>query len=213
VNFLQILFSTLVEKVKGAVEAVQDRMKYGSSGGGFSAASFSPQGIREGMNRHPVISASIVGVLVLSGVLYMLSDTLFTGGKIGGAQTRIARWYYTTDDGATFFPDDLNKISPYDKDGKKAVRAHVFSCDGGKTKFVGFLERQTAKAAPAVAAIPPSDAKQFPEAISDALRRFSEVKHAKAPEKEWSAWGTPASQKVIFVFCPDGKPATDEIYP
>ena len=66
------------------------------------------------------------------------------------AFTRSTRTRTTVDDGATYFPDDANKIPPFTKDGKEAVRARVFSCDGGKTKYVAYLERITPKAKAAI---------------------------------------------------------------
>ncbi len=54
--------------------------------------------------------------------------------------------YYSVDDGQTFFADDINLVPPFEKDGKMAVRAHVFTCDGGKTPFVAYLERYTPEA-------------------------------------------------------------------
>src|SRR5205814_8476268 len=49
--------------------------------------------------------------------------------------------FYTTDDGDTWFVDDNDKITPFDHDGRPAVLVHLFTCDGGNTKFVGYLER------------------------------------------------------------------------
>lgn len=49
--------------------------------------------------------------------------------------------FYTTDDGVTFFADNAERITPFDKDGKQAVKAYVFTSDKGKTRFVGYLER------------------------------------------------------------------------
>src|SRR5947207_15826357 len=48
--------------------------------------------------------------------------------------------YFTTDDGKTYFEDSADKVAPFDKDGKEAVRAHVFKCGQG-APFVGYLEK------------------------------------------------------------------------
>lgn len=50
------------------------------------------------------------------------------------------RAYYTIDDGKTFFEDSVH-IPPYERYGSEAVGAMVFSCDGGATRFVGYLVR------------------------------------------------------------------------
>ena len=52
----------------------------------------------------------------------------------------IHRAFYTADDGKTYFTDDAARVPPFFKDGKLAVRAQVFTCDGGKTSFVGYVE-------------------------------------------------------------------------
>jgi hypothetical protein len=49
--------------------------------------------------------------------------------------------FYTTDDGKTLFADDAAKVAPFDHDGRQAVRAYVFTCDGGTTGFVQYLEK------------------------------------------------------------------------
>src|SRR5689334_11283784 len=53
----------------------------------------------------------------------------------------VGKAWFTTDDGKTWFADDDNRLFPFDKDGKKAYRCYVWTCDGGKTKFVSHLER------------------------------------------------------------------------
>src|SRR5947207_12339964 len=52
--------------------------------------------------------------------------------------------YYSTDDGKTYFEDSADHLVPFDKDGKEAVRAHVFQCGGG-APFVGYLEKLDSK--------------------------------------------------------------------
>jgi hypothetical protein len=51
--------------------------------------------------------------------------------------------YFTTDEGKTLIALDAATKSPTVHDGKPAYRAHVFTCDGGKTQFVGYLSKST----------------------------------------------------------------------
>ncbi len=57
--------------------------------------------------------------------------------------------YFTTDDSspdaakAALFTDSADNLPPFQKDGKTAYLACVFTCDGGKTTWVGYLERFT----------------------------------------------------------------------
>ena len=61
------------------------------------------------------------------------------------APAKIPEAYFSTDDGATYFPGDGKQLPPFEHDGAMAVRAYVFRCKDGKT-FVGYLERYTDKA-------------------------------------------------------------------
>lgn len=49
--------------------------------------------------------------------------------------------FYTVDDGKTWFTDEVERIPPFQHDGKPAVRVQMFSCDGTKARFVGFLQK------------------------------------------------------------------------
>jgi hypothetical protein len=51
--------------------------------------------------------------------------------------------FYSDDDGATFFVDDVAELTPFEHEGKSAVRAYVYRCPGA-APFVGYLQRQTA---------------------------------------------------------------------
>jgi hypothetical protein len=51
-----------------------------------------------------------------------------------------AQAYYSDDDGATFFADDVQKIYPFDHNGKQAYRAYVYECPGNP-RFVSYLAR------------------------------------------------------------------------
>ena len=89
--------------------------------------------LREKINRNPkqsaIIAASLISVALLFIIWYNCS-----GGRSGPGKS-----YYTIDDGANFFEDDSKLIPPFKKDGRDAVRAHVFKCSDGKP-FVGYLE-------------------------------------------------------------------------
>jgi hypothetical protein len=47
--------------------------------------------------------------------------------------------YYTDDDGETWFVADNKAKPPFDHNGKEAVCVFLYSCDGGKTKYVSYL--------------------------------------------------------------------------
>lgn len=96
-------------------------------------------GFRESLNQKPALIASVVGVLVVA-VLFLLGKQIVGGGdpRLGSGKA-----FYSVDDGQTYFSYDSSNIAPFDYSGKTAVQAFVYSADGGKTRFVGYLQRFT----------------------------------------------------------------------
>ena len=97
-------------------------------------------GIREQLNRHKGITlgatcAGIVAALVLTAMQMRGGSAVAEGAPSG-------RFFYSNDDGKTWFIDDSTKFPPFMKDGKEAVRAYVYRTKDGK-EFVGLLERYT----------------------------------------------------------------------
>ena len=65
--------------------------------------------------------------------------------------------YFTDDDGETFFTSETKDQPPIDHNGKPAVCAFLYSCDGGTTKQVAYLFKFDPNApAPAIPAGPPN---------------------------------------------------------
>src|SRR5688500_13766950 len=84
----------------------------------------------------------MIGVLV--SVIAVAVVMAFASAKKQehNVEVRSGVWF-TTDDGKTLFTDNARKLPPFDHYGKPAYRAYVYTCDGGKTQFVAFLERYT----------------------------------------------------------------------
>jgi hypothetical protein len=104
------------------------------------ADTIAAMGIRETLNENPRITTGMtvaIIVVVLAWLLWPRGGG--AGGGPGGGLTDAGQLFYTTDDGKTWFADDANKIPPFKKDGKEAVRAEVYKC-GGKT-FVNHMVR------------------------------------------------------------------------
>lgn len=80
------------------------------------------------------IAAAMFGLCVITW--WMRSST--ADGAINVDSGKI---WLTTDDGKTFFPSDGAVQVPTMINGKEAVRAHVYTTDGGKTKTTYYLER------------------------------------------------------------------------
>jgi hypothetical protein len=82
-------------------------------------------------------------VITVVVVVLVVVFSAWRGSSVpaGASGAAAAQAFYSSDDGATFFAAPADLIPPVESKGKTAVRAAVFSSDGGKTKFVGYLER------------------------------------------------------------------------
>ncbi len=100
-------------------------------------------GVREAVDRNKPIAIIATVVLLIGGaaLIYM------NGHGNSEALALGARSFFSDDDGKTWFVDSAGKTTPFDHNGKTAYRARVYTSDGGKTQFVGYLERYTPEAA------------------------------------------------------------------
>ena len=165
-------------------------------------------GIRESINKNPTITAAVTGGIILLAMVFILWNTCSSGG--GGADA-VGKTFFSIDDGKTFYPDDANKIPPYTKDGKQAVRAHVFTCDGGKTKFVGYLEMYTPEEKKMME---DAIAGKAPAAVYAGYTGQAMVKRPGAPK--WiklMPGSTTAYQQTVQVQCPGGTGTPERVYP
>ena len=113
--------------------------------------------------------------------------------------------HYSTNDGATWFTDSVNKLPPLKKDGKKMVRAYVYR-DGSGKEFVSHLERYTAEAErslAATAALPPEQQGMEDPASAAGGLDGMEVKRPK--DKVWVRASDPRGQKIMQPLSPGGK--------
>lgn len=93
--------------------------------------------VRNRISESPVIIVGMLfGLAVFGCVLYVLIKSPNLGTPVKTFS------YYTIDDGASFFPDDRPLSTPFQKDGKNAILAAVFTCDSNRTQFCGYLVKQ-----------------------------------------------------------------------
>jgi hypothetical protein len=164
-------------------------------------------GIREKLNENPAITTgATIGIIAIAVIF--IGYQLFSGS--GSVKIPTETWY-TTDDSspegalAAMFADDINKIPPITKDGKEAYRAYVFTCDGGKTKFVAYLLRYTkdAKAKLEAAMANPEQQRADPGLQETLAQNGAEVKRpGKDPWIKQSDYEK--SRFVMDIKCPDG---------
>ncbi len=97
-------------------------------------------GIREAIRQHSMLTVAVVAVVGLAAVAYSVRST------VGGPPTAETGAFYTIDDGQTWFEGNMSQLPPFQHEGKTAYRVWLYTSDGGKTKFVGYLERYTPEA-------------------------------------------------------------------
>ena len=145
--------------------------------------------IRETLNQKPaVVTGVTIGIVVIALVL------IFIQSRPNKTVQGVTKAYYTIDDGATVFEDELEKPTPFPHDGGTAVQAHMFSCDNGHNKFVGFLEKLPDKLPPA------TPARGHDPRVFAAL-----IKAPKNPSAKWVSKNSAEGAAIVAaVKCPDG---------
>jgi hypothetical protein len=161
-------------------------------------------GIRETLNQNPGITTGATAAIILVA-LGIIVWQLIGSGSGGGAMTNKA--FYTIDDGKTYFADDINKIAPFDKDGKPAYQVFVWTCDGGKNKFVSHLQRYTPEAKKRL-----EDTRaKGPTGVDPGMMEMVmmtgvEVKPPLTGDKGWTKQTDPNAMKITQPTCKVGKP-------
>lgn len=96
-------------------------------------------GLRETLNQNPQYTT--IGTIALTVIAIGLIVWQLLPASPPRARPPITQYYYSDDDGQTWFADDMAKIPPFmGPKGKEAVRARVWQCGSGKP-FVAYLEK------------------------------------------------------------------------
>jgi len=158
-------------------------------------------GLRESINNHKRTTAGVISVIVL-GVVALLAWQLTASSS--GASGERGQLYFTTDDGATTFTAPANRLPPFDYNGKQAVQAVMFSSDGGKTKFVGYLERYSAGAKQQMEAAKEASKPGGKMVMSAPNRNATTIEVKKPGDKTWVDKSSAAGVAVMRVTPPGG---------
>lgn len=164
-------------------------------------------GIRETLNQNPAITTgATIGIIVIA-LIFIVMQIIPRGPDMPSES------FFTTDDSspeaalAALFEDDIEKIPPFDHNGKTAYRAQVFTCDKGKTRFVAYIERYTPEAKKrmtelrANAGKPPAEG--MPPLGMDPM--MTGVEYKKPGGKEWVKMSDFTKiNEVMMPKCPDG---------
>jgi hypothetical protein len=160
-------------------------------------------GLREKMNDNPKAVTYITAGIVLLALILIGWQILSSRSGAGGPTVLTgAQYFFTTDDGKTWFPDDQTNVPPYTKDGKPAYQAMVFTCDGGKTSFVGYLQRYSAAGKKM---IDQAARRGVPTGtvLTPANLEIKAAGNGDSP-KNWLKYGSPGARKLQAVTCPGG---------
>ena len=152
--------------------------------------------VREWIDKNKQLAA-VATVILLAFSIGMVVYQLLPEGPITKA-------WYTSDDGRTWFKASNRRVAPFAHEGKEAVEAFVFECEG--KEFVGYMRRYK-----------PSGKKRLEEyyAAEDAGKEPDVGKLAgldflleyKRPgEKEWTS-ELHKGTEMMYVNCKDGSPA------
>src|SRR5512138_2206408 len=159
--------------------------------------------IRKAINNSPAIAIIVIVILVAACGWFLWSEMKPAGAKPAKAA------FFTVDDGATWFVDDVDKFPPFDKDGKPAVRAYLYKCSGSNKPVVGYLEQYTAKGKTVIEKYT-AERKANPQVMPASLGEFAsmgigamEVK--KPGEKAWINKREGTAQQIMQFKCPSGE--------
>jgi hypothetical protein len=158
-------------------------------------------GIRESLNRRPRVAMALGAGLVAVAIPLMI----WAGGD--GVPGRADEAYYSDDDGKSFFVDDIDKVYPFDRNGKSAYRAYVYDCGDGKP-FVAYLARYTDSARTKLTELEKNA--NDPEAAGQIAQLRSNAIEVKKPgDEKWVGLFTPQGGAISsHPPCPGGGTAT-----
>lgn len=160
--------------------------------------------IRQFLNRNPAIA--IVAVLIVIGIAVWVIWSQADGGNTVATPTE---GYFTTDDGKTWFTDDVGRVTPFDKEGKQAVRAYLYKCGDGAPQ-VAYLERYTAKGKEVVEryrAEQKANPTVPPKSLGELAALGQGSMEVKKPgDEKWINMRDGAAMALTQYRCPDGTP-------
>ena len=98
-------------------------------------------GARQYLGEHRNVGVGVAALALAGAVAF-----LFYSQRENPELRTADKGYFTVDDGATYFPDSVKNVPPFDHDGKLAVRVIVYRCKRHGKEFVSHLERYSPEA-------------------------------------------------------------------
>lgn len=152
-------------------------------------------GARQYLEEHRKVG---VGVAVIA--LAVAVAVLFYSQRENPELATAEQAYFTVDDGATYFPDSVKRIPPFDHDGKAAVRVIVYRCKRHGKEFVSHLERYSPEAKALADAVPAQG-----KDIKSQGEQLAKGRQFKQPgQKDWISQADPRATGMMIPRCPQG---------
>jgi hypothetical protein len=141
------------------------------------------------------IGAGAVVVLAIGLIIYQLLP-----------ERPETKAWYTTDDGKTWFKDSNRLVPPFERNGKEAVLAKVYKCNG--KEFVAWMERYKPEPAKKMREFrAKEDAGEAPPDSMIAGIGLGSVEYKRPGAKEQWTTELHLMTDMMQVNCPDGNPA------
>jgi len=161
-------------------------------------------GIREKLNDNPAYTTGGTIAIIVIALVFIVWQIVPSHPSFSNKE------YYSDDDGASYFADDMNKIAPFDHGGKQAVKCHVYKCSSSG-KFVGYLEKfnPVAKQRLDAAASKPGP----PDPSLNMLMMTGTLVKKPGPGPWISIREAQKFQSVVNVTCPNGGSDLEAVTP
>jgi hypothetical protein len=172
-------------------------------------------GIRQSLNRNPILSSVIAGAIVVIVSAMQLRNGCSDDDDDELPPPEQRKQFFTIDDGQNWFAADATKVPPFKHQGKDAYRVAVYRCRDGK-EFASRLER-----------FPEPARKRLQDGLDQSRARGEPLPDATSslnPEMEVKRPGQPAWVRytaktadayaaVMEVQCPDGSGDAVRVFP
>jgi len=152
-------------------------------------------GLRDAIQNQKNVTIAIA-VLAIAGATVAIAFEMKSSPVV-----RIKQTYYSDDDGQTYFLDDVDKLVPFDHNGKQACQAYVFKSSNG-TVFVGYLARYTDQAKARLQELRSHLDGEVGQEILDTISAGTEVK--RPGDANWYPQSSAQGQQIMLAKSPDG---------
>jgi hypothetical protein len=161
-------------------------------------------GIRETIEKYRGTATVIAAILCLGGI------ALAVWSNRSGIPAPLKLAYYTDDDGKTYFVDDINKVTPFDHNGKQAYRAFVYRFGAGKP-FVAYMTCLTEKGRARMLELASQPREEAALEITQINQSSTQVK--RPGETKWVSMNSAEAGPMMTPKRPDPSATLEAVYP